>query len=64
MMMKAPTLSEQVLLQAHVQHCARRRGRMHQLRCLVESIDAFFAPRFVTTLALTLVVFAGAALAA
>ena len=57
-------MNEYSLLQAHVQHCAMTRGRLHRLRCAVEAIDAFFAPRFVTTLALTLLVLAGTALAA
>lgn len=57
-------MNEFSLLQEHVAHCAQTRGRLHQLHCLVEAIDAFFAPRFVTTLAITLAVLAGAALAA
>jgi hypothetical protein len=34
------------------------RGRWHRLRCVVEATDAFIAPRFVTTLALLVVVLA------
>lgn len=33
----------------HLLHCVRARGRLHRLHCAVEAIDAFLAPRFVTT---------------
>ncbi len=38
-------------LRHHLQECARARGRLHRLRCAVEALDAFLAPRFVTALA-------------
>ena len=47
------------LLGEHVQRCADATGAWHRLRCATEAIDSFLAPRFVTTLALTLVVLAG-----
>lgn len=40
-------------LYLHLQQCAYARGRLHGLRCVVESIDALIAPRFVTTLGVT-----------
>lgn len=43
-------------LQAHARLCARARGRMFSLRCGMEAVHGFFAPRFVTTLALASVV--------
>jgi hypothetical protein len=33
----------------HLLQCSRAGGRLHRLRCAVEAIDAFLAPRFVTT---------------
>ena len=54
---------EPLSLREHMQRCAHESGAMHRLRCAVEMIDAFLAPRFVTTMALTLVVLAGATLA-
>ncbi len=35
----------------HLLHCVHARGRLHRLRCAVEAIDVFLAPRFVTTTA-------------
>ena len=47
-------------LSQHLQQCARARGRLHRLRCTVETIDALLAPRFVTTLgAMTVLVLTG-----
>jgi hypothetical protein len=50
----------------HIRQCAFDRGPLHRLRCVAEALNAFFAPRFVTTLALltTLVVLVGASLPA
>lgn len=42
----------------HARQCVLARGRWHRLRCVVEATDAFIAPRFVTTLALLVVVLA------
>lgn len=43
-------------LRAHARLCAKSRGRMFSLRCGLEAVHGFFAPRFVTTLALASVV--------
>ncbi|MEP6558941.1 MAG: hypothetical protein ABJB17_10695 [Burkholderiales bacterium] len=57
-----PTVDHSDLCQ-HLQQCADARGRLHRLRCTVEVLDAFLAPRFVTMLgAMTLLVLAGLAL--
>lgn len=40
-------------LYLHLQQCAHARGRLHGLRCIVETIDGLVAPRFVTTLGVT-----------
>lgn len=49
-------------LRQHLQHCAFARGRLHRLRCAIEALDDFLAPRFVSTLgAMTLLVLAGLA---
>ncbi len=37
-------------LRQHLRQCAAARGRLHRVRCVVESFDAFLAPRFVTLL--------------
>ena len=62
--MPLAALHELALLRDHMLSCARSRGPLHRLQCVTESIDAFLAPRFVTTLALTLAVLVGAALVA
>ncbi|MEO8123690.1 MAG: hypothetical protein ABI633_06535 [Burkholderiales bacterium] len=50
-------------LRQQLQQCARARGRLHRLRCMVEAFDALLAPRFVTTLgAMTVLVMASLAL--
>jgi hypothetical protein len=50
-------------LRHHAHECARARGSLHRLRCAVEALDGFLAPRFVTALGvLTLFVIAGMAL--
>jgi hypothetical protein len=36
----------------HVEHCNGSRGRWFALRCAVDSVHEFVAPRFVTTLIL------------
>ncbi|MEO8038420.1 MAG: hypothetical protein ABI794_06590 [Betaproteobacteria bacterium] len=56
-------LPELALLRDHMLRCASSRSRLHRLQCVAEAIDAFLAPRFVTTLTLTLVIVAGAAMA-
>lgn len=58
------TFHDYALLRAHMQLCERVRSPMHRLQCVAESVDAFLAPRFVTTLAATLVLLVGAALIA
>jgi hypothetical protein len=54
---------EIALLHEHMLRCALARGPLHRLHCFAESVHAFLAPRFVTTLALTLIVIAGATFA-
>lgn len=50
-------------LRRHLQQCASARGHLHLLRCAVEALDAFVAPRLVTTLGvLTILMLAGLAL--
>jgi len=51
------------LLREHMLRCTDALGPLHRLQCLAESVDAFLAPRFVTTLALTFIVLACATLA-
>ncbi len=51
------------LLHDHIQRCAAASGRLHRLQTVAESINGFLAPRFVTTLALSLVVLAATMLA-
>jgi len=41
----------------HARQCVLARGRWHRLHCVAEATDAFMAPRFVTTLALLVLVF-------
>jgi len=49
-------------LRKHMRQCTEARGRLHHLRCTVDTIDAFLAPRFGTTLgAMTALVLAGLA---
>ena len=38
-------------LQQHLAHCAAACNRLHRLRGAADAVDAFVAPRFVTTLA-------------
>ena len=57
-------LPDMALLHDHLRRCANSLSPLHRLQCVVESVDAFLAPRFVTTLALTLVVLAGVSIAA
>ena len=52
------------LLRDHMQRCATERRPFYRLLRLAESVDAFLAPRFVTTLGLTLLVLAGTTLVA
>jgi hypothetical protein len=53
-------------LSDHFRQCRFARGPLHRLRCMAEALDAFLAPRFVTTLALLtmVVLLVGAALPA
>lgn len=37
-------------LQQHLAHCVAACGRLHRLRGVADAVDAFVAPRFVTTL--------------
>ena len=37
-------------LRAHIQRCAGCRGRWFALRCAVDAVHGFAAPRFMTTL--------------
>jgi len=39
-------------LDEHFQQCDAALGRMHRCSCLAEAVDAFLAPRLVTTLVL------------
>ncbi len=41
---------ESALLGAHYERCKGSTGRWFTIGCLVESLDSFVAPRFVTTL--------------
>jgi hypothetical protein len=52
------------LLHDHLRCCMQLRGPLHRLRAAAEAVDEFLAPRFVTTLVLTLLVLASASLAA
>lgn len=64
-MLSATTLerSDRSGLRLHLQQCACARGRLHRLRCAVETFDALLAPRFVTTLGtMTILVLTGLAL--
>ncbi len=36
-------------LRDHFEHCHSQRGRMFRLRCIVEAMDGFLAPRLFTT---------------
>ena len=40
-------------LGAHVDRCNGSRGRLFELRCAVDTVHQFLAPRFITTLAVT-----------
>lgn len=57
-----PHAADSSSLQRHLHQCLCASGRTHRLRCVVESVHAVCAPRFVTlVLLLTLVVLAGSA---
>lgn len=43
-------------LREHHASCASSRGRLFNVRCFLESLHGFLAPRFVTTLAFASVV--------
>ena len=57
-------LHELALLRDHMRRCATGRSPVVRLQRLAETVDAFLAPRFVTTLGLTLLVLAGTNLVA
>lgn len=57
-------LPDMAQLRDHMRRCASALGPLHRLQCAVEAIDAFLAPRFVTTLGLLLVLLVGASFAA
>lgn len=57
-------LHELALLRDHMLRCATGRSPFGRLLRLAESVDAFMAPRFVTTLGVTLLVLAGTTLVA
>ena len=40
----------------HFRQCAFALSPLHRLRCMAEALNAFLAPRFVTTLAVLMVV--------
>ena len=48
----APDRVEPTALRDHLLECIGARSPLHRLHCLAEALDAFLAPRFVTTLAL------------
>jgi hypothetical protein len=48
----------------HVDHCNGSRGRMFGLRCAADSLSAFIAPRFVTTVVIVAFVLGVASLIA
>lgn len=49
-------------LHQHLQQCAHARGRLHGLRCAIEAVDTFLAPRIVSTLGtMTVLMLAGLA---
>lgn len=50
---------ELALLHDHMVRCGSASGPLYRLKRMAESVDAFLAPRFVTTLGLTLLVLAG-----
>lgn len=39
-------------LRGHLSQCLHALGPLHRLQCAAEAVDAFLAPRFVTTLVL------------
>ena len=57
-------LHELPLLRDHMRRCATANQPLCRVLRLAESVDAFLAPRFVTTLGLTLLVLAGTTLVA
>lgn len=46
-------------LHLHHAHCAAALGRMHRLGGLVEAVDAFVSPRFLSTLTVLALLAAG-----
>jgi len=37
-------------LELHCSQCRQARGRLHGVRCMVEAVGVFLAPRFITAL--------------
>ena len=55
---------DEAQLRAHVIQCGFALGRLHHVRCIVEGLDAFLAPRFYSVLAVvTALIGMGASLA-
>ncbi|MEO7055184.1 MAG: hypothetical protein ABI281_13025 [Caldimonas sp.] len=48
---------ELMALGVHVDHCYDSRGRWFALRCAVDSVQGFMAPRLVTTIVVLAIVF-------
>ena len=46
----------------HLDLCKGSRGRLFTLRCIAETLNAFVAPRFVTTLVVAALLIGGASL--
>lgn len=59
-----PVRHELALLRDHLRRCDTARRPVYRLQRLAESVHAFLAPRFVTTLGLSLLVLAGTSLVA
>lgn len=57
-------LHELASLRDHMRRCATGRSAFGRLLRVAETVDAFLAPRFVTTLGVTLLVLAGTTLVA
>ena len=59
----AHAAAEVTLLGEHLDRCRRGRGRCFGLRCAIDAVHAFVAPRFLTTLVVASGVLALASLA-
>lgn len=58
------TRPDAALLRKHLMRCNSSSGHWFSLRCAAESVHAFLAPRFVTTLVLAVSVMLSLAIAA